>query len=477
MHLLRNPTPLNYRAIFGHLLLVVKFLGLALLPPALVSLLTGAPYEAARFLAVGCLAWLLGRAAESRPPEPELREALLVAAGGYLLAALLGGILFLPVASALDGCFEAMSGFTTTGLSVLDPASLSPGLLFFRSYSQWLGGAGIIVLSLVVFTAPGRASFQFSATELGRQNLTGSLAATARIVLRIYLALTLLGFLLFMACGMKPFSALLHVLATVSTGGFSPHGLSLATYRDAGNWQLESAVILMMLLGAVSFPLYYRLLRGGVRQIGGDPQVAGLLCLVVLGFLFSGGTGNTAPLHGLFETVSALTTTGFSTSAPNSWSEENRFAALLLMAVGGSIGSTAGGLKILRLLVLLKLGLWAVQRLILPAEARVALKYGNTAISEGEIRTCAGFLVLYLGLAGLSALALTAAGHPALDSLFESVSALSTVGLSSGITGPGLDGWQKLVLIFDMWAGRLEILPLCVALYPGTWLPARRMAR
>jgi len=473
MHLVRHIAPFDLRAIRAYLGVSLQLLGALLFVPLGVALLAGELPEAALF-ALAALGALLGGwgAARRRPATLEPKEGLVVTALAYLAFGLVGAIPFLTQTSFLNAFFEAMSGFTTTGLSVLDPETLPQSLTFFRAYSQWIGGAGIIVLSLAVLLRSGPAAFRLYASEYGEETLVGSVIATARVVLSVYALLTALGFLGFVAAGLGPWDALLHALSTISTGGFSPYGESVGRFSSKGPW-VPPAAALGMLLGAVSFPLYWRARRDGLVVLAKDLQLRALLALLGLGTLVLWGLsgwrlGELIPA--LFHSASALSTAGFQLSDPATWPEGSAAWVIGLMELGGSAGSTAGGLKLFRLALLFKLAHRLVVRALLPEEARVPIKLQGVAVPDRELEWVAGFFALYAGWLGISTLLLGLAGFPLESALFESASALGTVGLSMGVTSPELVGWAKLVLIADMWAGRLEILPVLVALYPGAWL-------
>lgn len=478
MQLTRYIAPLDLRAVLIHLAAVLRLLGVILAVPFVAALIAQEFGLSAIFGGLALVAWLCGWAgARARRPDLEFKEALVVTAFAYLIFGFVAALAFLPVAPFIDGFFEAMSGFTTTGLSVMDVERLPKSLLFFRAYSQWVGGAGISVLSLVVLLGPGKSAFQLYASEFGGENLVGSVVATARIVTKIYLLLTLLGLLVFFAAGMEPFDALLHVMATLSTGGFSPYRQSIGHYDGAEHHIVELAVTIFMILGAVNFPLYYFARIEGPRRMFQDLQVRYLIAIVVAAALLFYGFAGWRPerfLDSLFQATSALTTTGFSLGEPSSLSDERKFLSVLLMTIGGTAGSTAGGIKIFRLIVMLKLSAWLVFRALLPQEAKVSITYGGLAVSDTELRQVFGFLILYAALICISSLVFVFHGFAIPDSVFESASALGTVGLSAGVTSPDLPFGLKLLLIFDMWVGRLEILPVLVALCPAAWMRKRR---
>lgn len=467
MHLTRLIAPLDLRAVLTYLSALSHLLALVLTAPLAVAMLAGEWRLALVFLLLIISALVVGR---FRPltwsPGLEVREGLVVTALAYLLFALAGTLPFWQVAPFADSFFESMSGFTTTGLSVLDLNGLPTSLLFFRAYSQWLGGAGIIILSLVLLLGPGQAAFTLYASEFGEENLVGSVVATARVVLKVYLSLTLLGFIAFWAAGMTPFDACLHIMSTISTGGFTTHPEGIARYISHPGIILT--ITFFMLAGALSFPLYY-FFRTDPGRFFGDEQLRALLLIVVLSTLFVIVTAAGAPLTQFFTTTSALTTTGFSITPPSQWPENLRTTCIILMVIGGTAGSTAGGIKIFRLVIIAKLVSRQLFSLLLPRETVLITKLGDQLVSEEEIRRIFSFVSLYFAILILSTLILVTGGFSPADAIFESASALGTVGLSSGITGPDLALSHKLLLIFDMWAGRLEILPILITLYPGRW--------
>lgn len=470
MHLGRYVEPLDLRSVAGHLGQVLRALALLLAGVAAVGLIAGEPASAAWFAAIaaGTLAvgWPLSRV---RRAGIGMREAVVVTTLAYLLFALVGAIAFLPHAPYVDGVFEAMSGFTTTGLTLMDVERLPFTLLFFRAASQWVGGAGIVVISLVVLIGPGRAAFRLYAAEYSGENVAGSVIGTARVVLMAYGALTLAGVALLAGLGMPPADALLHGLSAVSTGGFSSRAEGIEAFTSPA---IRAALVVLMLAGAVSIPLYYKAVRQGPRVLWTDVQVRLLLLVALVGagtFIAAAPSASWGLLDQTFNAVSAASGTGFQVSAPAGWPESSRSAAMLLMAMGGAMGSTTGGIKLLRLAIIFHVVRWVVLKRLLPPSAVVPQRLGRITLGEQEVREVFALLALYAGLVLASGIALTFAGASMADGLFEASSAVGTVGLSTGVTTTDLAAWAKGLLIVNMWAGRLEIIPLVLLVSHRWW--------
>ncbi len=475
MSLRENLTPLDFGAVVGQLAGLLRVMGGLLLLPAAIGWISAELVVAGLLTGVAAVALGVGHWGRTLlTKDLGMREAFLVTALAYPLFSVAGAVAFVPVAPFVDGFFESMSGFTTTGLTVFRPEDLPRTLRFLRAYMQWIGGAGIVILTVALLNATRPAGFRFRLYSSGSEDerVAGSVRATARDLLKVYGALTAGVCIALVAVGMPIEDAVLHGLATISTGGFSPHADSIGRYVDQPLILIVS--MLGMLLGATSFANYQRIMRRESNEsTERDPQLVALVLIVASGsvllLLLEG-----APWHAVFDTISSITTTGFSLDDPATWSPTRRFFATLWMLVGGSTGSTAGGLKLMRLLVLLLLARWTIHRLLLPAEAKIPLKYADLPIEVEPLRHLLGFMVAYLCLFAGGAALLVLAGFEPGNALFESASAIGTVGLSSGITDPSLPGWVKLVLSFLMWAGRLEVVPVLVVLHPATWKMRRR---
>lgn len=455
-------------------------LGMAALVPTLGALLFQEPlvlvaYALNAALLVG-LGWLARRT--PAPRDLQRSEALVVTAAAFVASPLvMSAPLVVQGIPWIDALFEAVSGVTTTGLSTLTAIEGRPRtFLLARAWMQWIGGLGFVVLSLALVLEQGVATRRLGAPGLDPADLAGSMRSHARSVLMVYLALTGAGVAVLLALGATAFDAVLHAFAGVSTGGFAPRDSSLAGLPE----RLQPAVLGVSLLGAVSLSLYGELRRGRWRRLLDDAQTRGLLVLIVavaallLVMTGVGGESGRPPVRDLaLLAVSAQTTTGFSTFDVGELPGSALVVLIASMITGGCLGSTAGGIKVLRVLVLVRLVQWLVAETRLPIHAVSGPALGGHRLESNELLRAAALIVLFMGVLFASWLPFLAYGYPPLKALFEIASATGTVGLTAGIARPDLEPPLKLLLCADMLLGRLEVFALLVTLSPRTWIGRR----
>jgi trk system potassium uptake protein TrkH len=383
--------------------------------------------------------------------------------------------------------FEAMSGWTTTGLSVVDVTRAGPMILLWRSVMQWAGGAGLAIIMMSAIVGP--TGVGLSSAEGRSEQLVPEVRRSARLVMTIYTVYVLAGTLAYWWAGMSAFDALNHAFAAVSTGGFSTHPESI------GHWDspaIEAVSLPLMLLGNLSFVTAWFLWRGkfGIVAKNGEIRLmviviplatAALFLLTIQGVYLQLGSqlGSQLGLQlgpesgkalrvAVFETVAALTTTGFSTVTYTHWNAFGLFLLILLMLIGGGTCSTAGGIKQFRIYLFCKLLIWEIKRSLLPRTAVIdcSIQEGShrVAVDDARVRQVAVFVFLYLVTYLLGVLVLCACGYDLSDALFEFASALGTVGLSVGVTSAGMPDVALWAEIFAMFLGRLEFTVLIVSL-------------
>jgi len=402
------------------------------------------------------------------PPGPiQANEAVAVSALAFVIAA---ALMTYPLSasglSPVDAWFESVSGVTTTGLTMVPiPEDKSAAFLFTRAWMQWFGGLGIVVLSLALAAARPADQRRLSDASGDEENLDQSVRIHARRVLVVYTLLTTAGLALAWAAGLPLFQALVHTLAAISTGGFSDFSDSLAGLDPWG----QAALGVVACMGALPLALLYRAHARGPSQLWSDPELRALGAALLLATLLLWWLGHLTPADALAQAVFAQTTTGFSTLDVAGLDPAAKLVMIVSMVTGGGVGSTAGGMKLLRVLILIRLIQLAVLRVQIPRHGVIQPEVGGRTLEAPQIEHALLLMLVYPVVILLSWLPFLAAGYAPLDALFEIVSAVGTVGLSVGITGPGLETGLKLLLSLDMLMGRLEILSLLVLLYPGTW--------
>ncbi len=452
--------------------------GVAALASALLGDFSMALRTGGTAVGLAVVAWSLSRI--QAPERVQFNEALTVVALVFVVVPLL---MTYPLMAArlnfVDALFEAVSGITTTGLSAAGSVEGRPAsFLFVRAWMQWYGGLGFVALSAILILQPGAGTHQLMAAELNRDDLVGGTRAHARKVLAVYGVLTVVGILLIWALGAGFFDAVIYAMAAVSTGGFASHDASLAAFA----YPARAGTAFIFLAGAMPFILYWRSWEEGPRTFFRDPQFRALLAFgLVVSLILLGWTWGSPTLgwgqkvgNAFLMGFSAQTTTGFHTIPSGELADGPKLVLILSMLVGGSAGSSAGGVKLVRILLFFQILRLTLARTALPRHAVAEPGEARGIGDSEEIRGALMIVVLYALTLGISWLAFLSQGHPPLDSLFDVASALGTVGLSTGIVSPSLEWGLKLVLCADMLLGRLEFVALLVLLYPHTWIGNRR---
>ncbi|NOZ82564.1 MAG: TrkH family potassium uptake protein [Euryarchaeota archaeon] len=430
--------------------------GMVMLLPALTSVFMDEAELSYAFAlpAAACIA--AGYAVYRLSPRGELnlRMAFAVSALGWALVALIGSLPYVlsGVLSPLDAYFEAMAGFTTTGITMVTPGELPRSMLFWRSLTQWIGGMGIVVLFLALF-APAGAAKLYTA-EARTERLEPSLARTARRIFYIYTYLTLAGILLIYLSGSSVFEAVNHGLTAISSGGFSPRDDSYAGMPES----VKIATVLVMLMGGTSFALHQRWLEGRLRDVLHSTELRAMLVFVAAGAAVLYADGVSA-VDAVFTSMSAVTTTGFSVLELSSLSEVSKYVLLLLLLVGGGYGSTAGGLKVIRVVACLKAVLWFLRRSTSPRSRIVRTKLQGRVMEEEEMLAVVLFTLLYLIFIGIGTGVFVYLGHDLLTSAFTVATAQGNNGL---VLLTEYQTVEKLVMLFYMWLGRLELIPVLI---------------
>ncbi|MDJ0737746.1 MAG: TrkH family potassium uptake protein [Nostocaceae cyanobacterium] len=469
----------RYQAIFSYIGLITLIVGVTLLSPLLalfvypeeIGLAWGFALPGIILVVLGLLVWR--KLASKAETTLTLQEGATIVLLSWLLAIAVGTIPFVTIGKLnfTQAVFESTSGWTTTGLSVINLTTVPRLILLFRSVTQLLGGAGFAIIALSAITVNSGSGF-ITAEGRGEQ-LTPHVRQSAKLVLSIYTAYVALGIVALRLAGMGWFDAINHSFAALSTGGFSTHTESIGYWHSP---LIEAVTIVLMLLGSLNYLTCYLLLTGRFQAVLRNAELRlqwFLSCIGVL-VLWLGVSTEIYPTPAkairvsIFETITALSTTGYATVSYTNWKDLGWLTLIILMLVGGGMGSTAGGIKLYRIYALYRGVLWEIHRMLLPTSAVTEpdIWHGDRRefLSDRQIRQISMFVFLYLLVYGMGTAIITAYGYSLPQSLFEYASVLSTVGLSVGVTAADAPGGLLWTEIVGMFLGRLEFLIVFVGL-------------
>jgi len=414
-----------------------------------------------------------------------IKEGFAIAGLGWIIVAAFGALPFMiegTLPNFIDAYFESMSGFTTTGATVLsDIEGSAYSILFWRDFIQWLGGMGIIVLVVAILPTLGVGGMQLFKSEVPGpepDRLKPKIKDTAKLLWRVYIILSALEVGCLYFSGMSLFDALTNMFGTMATGGFNPKNLSTAAY---GNPMIEMIVIFFMLIAGANFSLHYKVLHGDVKSLFKDKEFI-FYCGIIAFSVFSISTDLriyiyesifTALRYASFQVVSIITTTGFVTADYDTWPAFSKSILLILMFVGGCAGSTGGAIKNIRILLLLKQAAREFKKLIHP-KAITPIRLGNKTISEEVMRNISSFFFLYILIFIISTFAMAILGLDLVSAAASVAATLGNVGPGLGMVGPSktytfIPPLGKIILTFCMLLGRLEIYTVLILIVPEFW--------
>lgn len=470
--------------ILGALLL---FLAAALLVPLLCAVICGDGTIWAFALSAAICAVCGGGLFAAFRSERDLtiREGFAVVTFGWLTFALFGALPYVisgGIPAWVDAFFEAMSGFTTTGSTILiDIEALAPSLLLWRSFTQWLGGMGIIVLSLAILPMLGVGGMQLFKAEVPgptADRLTPRIQDTAKLLWGVYLLLSVIELGLLMAGNLSFFDALNHTFTTMATGGFSTRNASVAAFDSA---YVDWVITLFMFLAGINFSLHYLALRGRLGDFWRNEEfrfylglTLGVTLLLTVFNRFGGYDSLADSLrYSAFQVVSIMTTTGFATADFELWAVICQYLLVACMVIGGCAGSTGGGMKVARILLLFKHAHVQLYRTIHPRAVRL-VKLGERPVDKEVMQAILGFFALYMGIFVTASFIMAALGMDLISAGTAVITALGNVGPGLGSVGP-VDNFAhvpavgKLVLALCMLLGRLELFTVLVLVIPSFW--------
>ena len=479
---------MNKRLVLRLLGAILLIEALAMAPSLAISLLYGDGdalallSSMALLAALGFPAW---RFAHPREQNLRAREGFLVVALSWVLLSAFGALPFVIsglIPNYIDAFFEAVSGFTTTGATLMGNFDGLPrGVMFWRSFTHWIGGMGVLVLTLALLPQmTGRSSHLVRAESPGPSlsKIVPKMGDTAKILYLIYGALTMIELAALIIAGMSPYDAAIHAMGTAGTGGFSNYGSSVGAFDSA---VIDAIITFFMVLFGINFALFYRVLVGGWRDALRSEELhwylalfAGSTLFVSLMILPQYGTFLNALRYGSFQVATIMSTTGYATADFNLWPQAVKALIVVLMFIGSCAGSTAGGIKVVRVGILCKLGCREVRRTFQPRKVQV-VRFEGKGVEENRLTQVSVFFFVYvlLVLAGMFLVSLE--GLYDLETNFTAVlTCISNVGPGLGHVGPvenfsGYGPFAKVVLSLLMLAGRLELFPILVLFHPSAW--------
>ena len=470
------------RYILGH---VLRIEALLLLLPCLIAVYFHES-QGWYYLFTAALCVVLGMLMTWKKPKSSifyLKEGCIATAMSWIFLSVFGCLPFCisgEIPSFTNALFETISGFTTTGASILeDVEALSHCALFWRSFTHWIGGMGVLVFLLAIIPMSGGSNINLMRAEspgpsVGK--LVPKIGATARILYGIYFGLTLLQLLLLYLNGMPLFDAVTTSIGTAGTGGFGIRGDSIAGYSDTLQW----IVTVFMILFGINFNFYYYLLFRQFRKALGMQEVRAYLLIILasVGFItlnirhLTGGLFR-ALTQAAFQVASIITTTGFATTDFNQWPEASKTILVMLMFVGACAGSTGGGIKVSRFLISIQSVLSELHSYIHP-KAITTVKMDKKPIDREVVRATNVYFITFLLVFATSVFVISLEGHDLITNFTAVAATINNIGPGLSQVGPAANfnffsHFSKYVLMFDMLAGRLEFFPLLILLHPTVW--------
>jgi trk system potassium uptake protein TrkH len=469
--------------LLGYLVMVM---GVAMLVPlALAALVRDGTFIAFTAAIIPAIAggYVLSRLGK-RDEELSFREGFSVVVFGWVACSIIGAMPFWvsgAIPNVIDAYFEAMSGFTTTGSSIIsDIEALPPSIILWRSMTQWLGGMGIIVLFIAVLPQLGVGALHLFRAEVPgpvKERFVPRLRDNAKILWYIYVGMTVAAMLTLMLAGMSLFDAVNHGFTTMATGGFSTKNSSIASFDSP---IIEYVICFFMMGAGINFTLYWLTITGWWRDVLKDSELRGYMfiifgatTLITVALVLSGGRYEESFRQALFQVVSIMTTTGFASADYNLWGNHAGMILFFLMFLGGCAGSTAGGIKVGRVVLLYKQGKRELNRFIHP-RAILTLRMGSKSIDQGTLINVLQFFFLYIVIFVVGSIMISLTG-------LDFVTTLSSVATTLGNVGPGFAGvgpmanfaetssFAKLIFTLLMLLGRLELYTVLVMLMPRFW--------
>ena len=476
---------MNYSIVLYILGCVLKFESAFLVLPALVGLIYR-EHASVSYLAVAVLCLILGVLLTHKKPRSTnlyTREGFVAVALSWIIMSIFGAIPFVltgDIPFYVDALFETISGFTTTGSSILtDVESISKASLFWRSFSHWIGGMGVFVFIMAILPMMGGSTMNLMKAESpgpSVSKLVPHVKDTAKILYGIYIAITICEATILRALGMPLFDSLTTTFGTVGTGGFGIRNDSIAGYSPA----IQITITVFMILSGINYTAYFYILTGKIKELFKIEEVRwylaiifGSVAVIKWNVLSLYPTCSETLRHAFFQVGSIITTTGYATTDFDLWPALSKTLLVTLMFIGACAGSTSGGIKVSRILILLKTIRKELSLIIHPRQVK-KIRMDGHPVDHETLRSANVFLVVYFVLLLTSMLLISVDEFDFSTNFTSVVTVLNNIGPGLNLVGPTqnfsiFSPFSKFVLMFDMLAGRLELFPMMILLMPSTW--------
>ena len=476
----------NYKLILRLIGNVLAMEAICMLPPVVVSIIYGGEDLPAFLISIAVIAAAAVPLMRMKPVDKRFRnvEGFVAAALSWLALSVAGALPFMlcgHFASIADCLFESISGFTTTGVTTLGSATALPrGIMFWMSITHWLGGMGVLVFVLAILPSTGASAVNLLRAEGSGPSpgkIVPRIRKTAEILYMIYIVLTLVQIPLLCLAGLPLYDAMIHAFGTAGTGGFSNMRASVGAYDNAA---AEAIITVFMLLFGINFTLYFHLIRKEAKLFAKDAELRFYLCVVALSIVFI--MLNIRPLYAgwgaafrdsSFQVASFATSTGYFTTDFNLWPSASKAVLVMLMIVGASAGSTSGGIKMIRVVTIVKAIRMELSKVVHPRLVKT-LRVNDKVVEDDMLLKSCLFVLAYLLIAIASVILISFDGKDLVTNVTAVIGALSNVGVGLGEIGPQstyavFSPFSRMVLSFCMLAGRLEIYPVLILFVPSIW--------
>lgn len=447
--------------------IIMQGIGVVVLIPLIIAIIYGES-NFIEFIVFGFLSIGLGYILRRLPSDYnrlKLKHGMIIASIAWLWAALIGSfcLMYGTNIDFLNAYFESMSAWSGSGLSIYTDVEILPkSILFLRSLEQWVGGLGVVIVVIGILIRPGTAAARLYKSEARDEKIKPSIASTVKTIWWIYLLYTVMGIVLYVLAGMHLFDAINNTFTNFSTGGMSIKNNNIGSYNSIAIYIIT---MILMIIGGTSFLIHYKALKGRVQDVLKDIQFQAMLIIICVFSILLIVFSKLATIDSVFFVVSALSCCGSSIQSTNvmiNWSDYIKIIILGAMIIGMSAGSTTGAIKLIRVVTIFKGMYWEIKRILSPQGTVIPRRISGKLVEDVEIREAGSYTFIYFFFMFISWLVLMYYGYDGINSLFEVASAQGNVGLSMGIVSPNMPEIAEILLIFNMWIGRLEIIPALV---------------